>query len=205
MKSKKIVLLSLVSLFLLSACQYFDKKEVKPNENQAVKQIKAVDEEQRLKFNQIKLGRLASEFKGGSTIEEMIQLFGQPTTQEKIPAGENIELDSLTWQFEQASLSIRFFENSAISRSISNFEFIRDGRISLDDFEALEDEESYKTIIDRFGQPDVIAESISSESEHIQAIWTSNLLYDKNNPFIELTFENNILVKKVQNGLKKSE
>lgn len=202
MKHKWMIGLLGLSVMTLVACGKDDKSaDTVNNDTALVQQIKAPQEDKRLIFNQIKLGRIATDFKGGSTIEEVKAMLGEPLSSEKVEAGKDIFLDSLNWQFDGVSITARFFENGAISKSISNFAFIRDAKISLTDFEAIPEEEAYQKLFDQFGQPDVMSESVSSDSEQVQAIWTSNLYRDKTDAFMELTFENKVLVKKVQNGL----
>lgn len=206
-KASKLMAVGL-SVFLLAACANKSKSPVtKPslevNQSWIEKESKNNHEDIRMKFEQIKLGEEANEFQGGSTLEELTALFGQPNSHETKEAGENVTIDAYTWNFDEVSLSVQQYKNSAISRAISNFQFNREERITLDDYKALTEGMTLEQVIEKFGKPDVMAQVVSTGKAETQAIWSSGLKKgaDVNGANIQLIFEQGALTKKSQNGL----
>ncbi|TWT12162.1 DUF3862 domain-containing protein [Streptococcus sp. sy004] len=209
--TKKVMSLAglALSVMLLAACSSNQTQKVTTKESLQVEQSWLTEpstsnhEDVRMKFEQIKLGEEANDFKGGSNLDELIALFGQPSKHETKEAGENVTVDVYTWNFDQVELSVQQFENSAISRSISNFNFVREERVTFDDYKSLTEGMSFDQAVEKLGRPDVMAQVVSTGKSSIQAIWSSGLKKGGNASAanIELIFEQNGLVKKTQNGL----
>lgn len=209
---KLIVSLGLsLSLISLAACSSQKKAEQSADPSTMKTSVipkneKAPHQDIRLKFNDIKVASAADEFKGGTTLEQLKSTFGEPASHETVPAGD-VKLDLYTWNFDQVHLSVHLFENSAIVRTISNFQFIREQTITRSTVDALKvttgdvPGDSFKTISEKLGQPDVMSQAISSDKEEIEAIWTSGLKTDTG-ATLKLFFVNNSLVTKEQTGLK---
>lgn len=198
---KRILMFSATLLLSLNlvACQ--NAKETSKTSTIQPQQIVAKHSDIRLKFNQVVLAKADQEFKGGSNLATLKELFGEPKTHERVPAGD-VTLDVYNWQFEQVSLTVQLYEDSAIVRSISNFYFIRDPKIDIKTFDKLTDNMTYTQAVDLLGEPDVLSHAISSDKEELQAIWVSGLKTD-NQAQVQLLFENNKLKTKNQHGLKK--
>ncbi|MGT2925879.1 DUF3862 domain-containing protein [Streptococcus cuniculipharyngis] len=209
MTTKKMSLVSLVFLaLLLSACSSQAKKATtKPslevNQSWITKPSVPNHEDVRMKFEQIRLGTEANEFQGGSNLEELKALFGEPSGHETKQAGENVTIDAYTWTFDDVVLAVQQYKDSAISRSISNFQFTREERITLDDYKALTEGMTFEQVVEKFGKPDVMAQVVSTGKAETQAIWSSGLKKGANvsNANIQLIFEQGVLTKKSQNGL----
>lgn len=184
----------------LAACGQGNKKtdtasSVKPQE------IVAKHTDVRSNFNKITLAKADQEFKGGTNLATLKELFGEPASHEQAPAGD-VTLDVYTWNFEAVSVNVQLYEDSAIVRSISNFYYIREPKHTLKTFEQLAEGMTYTQAVETLGEPDVLSQAISSDKEEIQAIWVSGLKTD-NQAQIQLLFENNTLKTKNQFGLKK--
>ncbi|MFC5631603.1 MULTISPECIES: DUF3862 domain-containing protein [Streptococcus] len=210
---KNLLFLGLGIFFLcLSACSSKKDTEVKTVENVTLdtnvvkKDTTPIHQDIRLKFNDIQLASAANEFKGGTNLEGLKNLFGEPMSHETVPAG-SVSVDLYTWNFDQVSLRVHIYQDSSIVRSISNFQFNREETITKSDVDALKISQenipgdSFKAISDKLGQPDVMSQAVSSEKEEIQAVWTSGLKTDSGATLI-LDFENNALVRVEQNGIK---
>lgn len=197
-----------LSVILLGACSKQSKQTttnapLQVEQSWVSKETEAKHQAIRMKFEEIKLGTEANEFQGGSTLEELTALFGQPSQHETKPAGENVNVDVYTWNFDEVVLSVQQFENSAISRAISNFNFIREERVTLDDYKSLSEGMTLEQAIEKLGKPDVMAQVVSTGKSETQAIWSSGLKKggSATSANIQLIFEQGGLTKKSQNGL----
>lgn len=162
-------------------------------------QIVAKHSDIRLKFNEISLAKADQEFKGGTNLAKLKELFGEPVSHEQVPAGD-VTLDVYRWQFEHVEVLVQLYQDSAIARSISNFYFIRDAKIDTKTFEQLKEGMTYTQAVDLLGEPDVLSQGVSSDKEELQALWVSGLKTD-NQAQLQLLFENNALKTKNQQGL----
>lgn len=210
---KKLGLLSVtLSLFVLVACSNNEKNKSTSLDNTKLdtsivkKDETPAHQDIRLKFNDIKLATAANEFKGGTNLETLKTMFGEPKNHETVPAGD-VSVDLYSWNFDQVSLRVHLYQDSSIVRSISNFQFNRKQTVSksvIDSLKISNDKEkgdSFKAISDKIGQPDVMSQAVSSETEEIQAIWTSGLKTDTGATLI-LDFENDALTHIEQTGIK---
>ncbi|MCU9533329.1 DUF3862 domain-containing protein [Streptococcus sp. CSL10205-OR2] len=205
---KKILLFLAVMLsafFLISCSSNSEKKEteITTEEESALNQKPseiAEHQDIRLKFNDVHIALLQDEFKGGTTIEELKTLFGEPTAVEQEPAGE-VSLDVYKWQFDNVEVTVKLYENSTVVRSISNFSFIRKASISKETYNEIAEGTSYLEVKQVFGEPDVLSEVSSSDGRDIQAIWISGLKSD-GVATVEMFFNQDGLVSKEQSGLK---
>lgn len=197
---KKLLLFSATLLLSLglAACGQ-DKSSDETKSSVQSQQIVAKHSDVRLKFNQITLAKADQEFKGGTNLARLKELFGEPAKHETVPAGD-VTLDVYSWQFDYVDLNVQLYQDSAVVRSISNFYFIRDPKISLKDFEELKEGMTYTQVLDKLGEPDVMSQAVSSDKEDLQAIWVSGLKTD-NQAQIQLLFENNTLKTFNQTGL----
>lgn len=208
---KKSLISLCLSLALLSLAACSSKKEAKATNTELETTVVKEDttpahQDIRIKFNDIKLASAADNFVGGTNLETLKKLFGEPVKHESVPAGD-VTVDLYSWTFDQVALSVHLYKDSSIVRSISHFQFNREQTVKKSDVDALkisqngDKGDTFKAISDRFGQPDVMSQAISSEKEEIQAIWTSGLKTDKGATLI-LNFENNHLIHVEQTGIK---
>ncbi|HGD0903711.1 TPA: DUF3862 domain-containing protein [Streptococcus agalactiae] len=196
-----IVCLSFLGLTACSSSNTQQTSTSKSNVSQH-KNIKADHEELRLKFNKVKLGVKANNFKGGTSLAELKQLFGgEPNEKFDTPAG-NVTLKGYRWNVDDISITIQLLNDSSIVRSISNFKFIRDANITTKDYNSLKNGMSYNKVKELLGEPDDIYQAVSSDKEELQAAWISGIQSSDSDPGINLTFENDKLTNKQQHGLK---
>lgn len=196
-------LFAFVTLFLslgLVACGQAEKPKETASSVKAQEFI-APHSDVRLKFNQIVLAKADQEFKGGSTLASLKELYGEPVEHSQTPAGD-VTLEAYRWQFDQVQVSVQFYEDSAITRSISYFEFIKEPTVGLETFEKLQKEMTYAQVVDILGEADALSEAVSSDGEELQALWTSGLKTDQHAQ-IQLLFVNGKLNTITQTGLSK--
>lgn len=204
---KKHTVLSFLMLPLLvaslSACSTSKDKTTPPSsKTTTTAEVQKADHQDiRANVEKIKLATAAAEFKGGTSLEELIALFGQPTQHEKRPAG-SVTLDSYTWKFDQVTLNVNLYDNSSIVKTISNFAFVRDLNLSQKDYQKLKKGMSYEAVKQILTEPDNYSQASSSDNQSLQAIWISGLKTETNGANISLAFENNQLTEMSQTGLE---
>ena len=189
-----------ICCLLLLGCQAKESqpKNAKPSDQASL--MKTENADFRLNFNKIKVSEDRTAFTGGTNLEVLKELLGEPVKHEQKPAGD-VTLDSYTWEKNGAAIVVHLYQNSTVARSITNFSFKRKAKISRSDFQKLQTNASYKQIIEQLGEPDVLSQSVSSDKSEIQAVWTSGLETKSESAAIQLYFENNLLKNKSQNGL----
>lgn len=202
---KKIGLGILCSLALVTAAgcsaEDFNWSAGEPKSDTQSQVIKAEFEDIRLKFNTIKLGTEAQEFKGGTSLEAVKELYGEPKEHSQQKAGD-VTLEVYKWEFKHIVVEVQFYENSAIVRSLSNFAFIREKTVDKAVYDSIENGWSFTKAKEVLGEPDVLSEAVSTGKVELQAVWTSNLKSDQTNPALELVFENDKIVRKNQIAIK---
>lgn len=208
MITKRLLPITLLGLTLLtlSACSSKGQETKTP----AKKEITTLQSETghlqnpniRLKFNEIKTGSAENGFKGGSTLEELKALYGEPSSHTTKPAGD-VTLDVYSWDIEEAKVNAQLYENSTIARAISNFSFDRKQTITKKIFDdKIHKDMTFTQATEALGQPDVMSEAVSSDGEIIQALWSSNLKGKNQVRQIELIFTNQKLTDMKQTGLE---
>ncbi|MBM7637108.1 DUF3862 domain-containing protein [Streptococcus saliviloxodontae] len=202
MKSKKLYYVTALVLASLSlaACSNTNNQTKTTTTSSSTNQIQAKNQDVRLSFNKVTTGTAANNFQGGSTLEQLVALFGQPTTHEQRQAGD-ATVEAYTWQIDAVSIEAQLYNNSTIAKSISNFSFIRDAKTSLADYQKLKvGQTTYSQAVQLLGEPDVMSHAVSSDAEQGQAIWTSGLKGESGTQ-IQLTFTNSVLATENQVGL----
>lgn len=197
---KKLLKLSVALLLSTSLAACAPKTTSDTKSSVEPQQIVAKHSDVRLKFNQIQLAKADKEFKGGSNLAKLKELYGEPVKHEEVPAGD-VTLDAYKWQFDQVEVNVQFYEDNAITRAISYFSFIKEPSLGLKEVEQLQKDMTYTQVLDLLGEPDALSQAVSSDKEELQAIWTSGLKTD-NQAQIQLLFENNKLKTINHNGLK---
>ncbi|WP_438830762.1 DUF3862 domain-containing protein [Streptococcus pluranimalium] len=208
MKSKKLLLITTITLALISLSACSSNKNTKPKTNkEALTTLQSKTEPQqdpqvRLKFNNIKTATAANDFKGGTPLEQIKALYGEPKSHTTKPAGD-VTLDVYTWDVDGVIISAQLFEDSTIARAISNFAFDRKQTVTKKIYdEKLPNDLTFTEVTEIIGQPDVMSQAVSSDGEQLQALWSSNLKGKDNTRQIELIFKNGKLSEKSQKGLE---
>lgn len=204
MTIKKLLNYGMLSLTLvsLSACSLLNQnKKSATDTTTSASQLKPENEAWRLNFNNITLGDIANEGKGGASLADLKNLYGEPENHTTRPGGD-VTLDVYTWRKGQTTVVAQLYNDSTIAKSISNFRFIRKDTVGLKDFEKLTNGMTFTNVTSLLGEPDVMSRARSSNGEVVTAIWSSGLKSDNSNPNIELEFNDDKLSTKSQFGLK---
>ncbi|MGT2887255.1 DUF3862 domain-containing protein [Streptococcus didelphis] len=207
MLAKKLLPVFLLSLSCLSlgACKTKENHPKKADsDNKPALNFQKKEEtahlDKRTSFEKIKVANAQGDFKGGSSLEDLKALYGEPSEHQEKPAG-NVTLNAYTWVFDRVRIQANLFENSTIVKSISNFAYDRDYIISLKKYNQIKKGMSYSQVTSILTEPDDYTQASSSDKEQLQAIWISGLKATDKGANITLLFENNQLVEKSQKGL----
>lgn len=208
MKKKNILIAaSLIFLILsLTACAKTSKRQTDnstslDNPYTFSSSSQTQHENIRININQVVVASASNSFQGGTNLDSLKTLFGEPNSYEQIPAGD-VTLDSYTWTFDDVTVNVKLYDDSTISRSISDFIFVRDNTITIDHYNSLTDGMSYQNAISILGEPDVFSEVSSSDGIELQAVWSSGIKSKLNNATITLTFTDGSLTKKTKDNIE---
>ena len=98
------------------------------------------------------MANASQEFSGGSNLDSLKGWFGEPSSTSQEQAGD-AKLDVYNWQYDNVVVTAKLFNNSTVVKSISNFSYVRDPKITLKMYENLKNGTSYddavKTLVHR--------------------------------------------------------
>lgn len=202
---KKLLSLTVLglSLFSLAACgNSSSKTETKGSlDNEVSKILTVKDGNVRQNFDKITMANASQEFSGGSNLDSLKGLFGEPTSTSQEQAGD-ATLDVYNWQYDNVVVTAKLFNNSTVVKSISTFSYVRDSKITLKMYEDLKNGTSYDNVVKTLGVPDVYSIAVSSDATMTQALWSSNLVTKKGKTgSLTLNFKNGALENKSQENL----
>lgn len=159
--------------------------------------------ELRKAFDAIVVGDLMNNGEGGSTKDSVIEALGNAnSTSTTSVNGLNVE--QLSWLGYGATsgttITIQFINNNVTSKAITGFQFAREAKIGLTEFNNLADGISYADAVNTLGEPDSVSESLIAGSKSITASWVTGVKGNLGSN-IALQFMNDSLTTKAQSGL----
>lgn len=154
-------------------------------------------------YDAVVIGDLMNNGEGGTTKDSVINAYGNPASTSTMSVnGMNVE--QVTWigsgNATGITVSIQFIENNATNKIISGFQFTRDAKIGLTEFNNLATGTSYTDTVNSLGEPDTTSESLISGSKMVTASWVSGIKGSVGANFV-LQFTNDSLTNKSQSGL----
>lgn len=154
-------------------------------------------------YDSVVVGDLMNNGEGGTTKDTVINAYGNPaSTSTTSLNGMNVE--QVTWigngNATGITVSIQFINNNATSKMISGFQFSRDSKIGLTEFNNLTTGTSYNDVVNTLGEPDTTSESLISGSKSVTANWITGIKGNVGANFV-LQFTNDSLTSKSQSGL----
>lgn len=206
MKRKSFIVISALALF--SVATLSDLAIIGQNQNQNQNQIvyaakkKKVSKKQKVRnnFDKIMVGDMANMGEGGSTIDDLKKMFGEPNSTSTSQI-DGVNSQDLTWNKSGITITIQFIENKAVARSITGFQYLRKDVIGLKEYNTLADGTSYDQVVSQFKQPDSITETIIMGSKTTMATWVTGVKGSFGSNMV-LTFTDNSLSGKAQSNLK---
>lgn len=154
-------------------------------------------------YDSVVVGDLMNNGEGGTSKDTVVNAYGNPaSTSTTSINGMNVE--QVTWigngNATGITVSIQFINNNATSKMISGFQFSRDSKIGLTEFNNLANGASYTDIVNTLGEPDTTSESLISGSKSVTANWITGIKGNVGANFV-LQFTNDSLTSKSQSGL----
>lgn len=202
MKKNKVITLSAV--FLLGVGTISDLAVIGSHQDSIVyaAKKKKVSKKQKVRnnFDKIAVCDMANMGEGGSTVNDVKKMFGEPSSTSTSQI-DGVNSQDLTWSKSGITITIQFIESKAVARSITGFEYLRKDRIGLKEFNALADGTSYDQVIAQFKKPDSITETIILGSKTTMATWVTGVKGDFGSSVV-LTFTDNALTGKAQTNIK---
>ncbi|MGT2908210.1 DUF3862 domain-containing protein [Streptococcus dentiloxodontae] len=200
MKKFLAVSVTLLSIISLAACSSSGKTGDSTVDSNAADILTVEHEAERQSFDKVTLGTTDNNFAGGTNLETAKSYFGQPSSSSQEQAGD-ATLEVYEWTLDDVSINMKFYNDSAVVKSISNFAFVRDAKVGLSEFKALKTGTSYDAVVKKWGSPDSYSVAVSSDVTTTQAVWTSNLKNNGSTATVTLDFENGSLTSKTQQDL----
>lgn len=174
----------------------------KTSQQKKKNEVISQNKELREKFDQIKVGNFLSQGDGGSTIDEVKQLLGSPTST-TTTSSNGVKLKQLTWTKGAVTVAIQTLDsNKVVSKEITGFKFgKRDEKLTLGEFDNIADGSTYQSIVDKYGEPDGLHEANVAGTKITNAVWLTGIKGD-DGAKATLSFENDKLSSKTQTKLK---
>ncbi|MCD2257099.1 DUF3862 domain-containing protein [Agrilactobacillus fermenti] len=158
----------------------------------------------RADFDAVKVGDLMEQGNGGLSMDEAKAKFGKPSS-ESSSTTQNINTNVLTWTNIDgkfgSSMILSFTDGKAFNKTLSGFKLGRKQKITLDQFNSIQNGTSYNDAIKQFGEPDGLSESLIGGNKSVTASYLTGIQGDLGANF-QLTFENDALASKSQYSMK---
>ncbi|QGV04408.1 DUF3862 domain-containing protein [Lactobacillus acetotolerans] len=210
---KKVLTITIAGLIATTVVGCSNNKSKNSNNTQTTQKVNKTNSKKksskitsqknalRKNYNKIKIGDVTNRADGGSTIKAVKKILGNPdsTTTTTVKA---YKAKSYTWNKDGVVLNVEFENNKAFSKLISGFKWNRNGQ-ALDKkaFNHTKIGSSYDSLVNKYGEPDGLHESLVLGNKSIIAIYFTNITGPtKSNA--EFHFMNNKLTSKTQTELK---
>lgn len=158
----------------------------------------------RAQFDAIKLGDLMQGASGGTTLDQLKQQFGDPSSSSS-DTTNGVKTDLLTWDNVQggfgASVIVSFTDGKAFAKNLTGFKLSRKQKIDLAAFNSWQNGMKYADFTAKYGQPDYYNESLIGGQKNVVAGYTSGVKGDLGSNF-NVTFTNDALSGKTQSNMK---
>ena len=158
-------------------------------------------------FDAIKIGDILAGGDGGSSLDEVKAIFGEPGSQTE-SAIEGITSKVLTWTGVKggtmlATIVVSFSNDKAVTKAVTGLKTAKHDKVTLEQFNAVVTDGSFTedTAKSQFGDPDSISTSIINSAEQKLVGWSSNVKGDLGANF-NITFDGGTATAKSNFGMK---
>ncbi|MGT2925939.1 DUF3862 domain-containing protein [Streptococcus cuniculipharyngis] len=182
MKKLSLISLTLLSSLALAACSKSNSTSQTPtvepitteSTSSSSSQTPVVNTQLRQQFDTILVGDSSQAGEGGSTLEEVKALLGEPTSTTTSELN-GLSTEELTWVDGDTTITLAINQGKTVNKAISGFLFNRDRNLSLTNFNELAEGTSYSDVLAVWGEPDVYTESKIMGTKSVGATWFSNV------------------------------
>lgn len=155
----------------------------------------------RKNYDKIKVGDVAQQGNGGTSIDEVTALLGQPTSTSTTKVS-GFKVKSYNWTKSDTSILVQFAHKRAITKTISGFKWDRTSKkLDLKAFNKVKDDSSYESLVKSFGEPDGLNENVIMGQTNVTAVYMTGIK-GKEGANATFVFDNNKLTAKAQTDLK---
>lgn len=155
----------------------------------------------RKNYDKIKVGDVAQQGNGGTSIDEVTALLGQPTSTSTTKVS-GFKVKSYNWTKSDTSILVQFSHKRAITKTISGFKWDRTSKkLDLKAFNKVKDDSSYESLVKSFGEPDGLNENVIMGQTNVTAVYMTGIK-GKEGANATFVFDNNKLTSKAQTDLK---
>lgn len=155
----------------------------------------------RKNYDKIKVGDVAQQGNGGTSIDEVTPLLGQPTSTSTTKVS-GFKVKSYNWTKSDTSILVQFAHKRAITKTISGFKWDRTSKkLDLKAFNKVKDDSSYESLVKSFGEPDGLNENVIMGQTNVTAVYMTGIK-GKEGANATFVFDNNKLTSKAQTDLK---
>ena len=155
----------------------------------------------RKNYDKIKVGDVAQQGNGGTSIDEVTALLGQPTSTSATKVS-GFKVKSYNWTKSDTSILVQFAHKRAITKTISGFKWDRTSKkLDLKAFNKVKDDSSYESLVKSFGEPDGLNENVIMGQTNVTAVYMTGIK-GKEGANATFVFDNNKLTSKAQTDLK---
>ena len=155
----------------------------------------------RKNYDKIKVGDVAQHGNGGTSIDEVTALLGQPTSTSTTKVS-GFKVKSYNWTKSDTSILVQFAHKKAITKAISGFKWDRTSKkLDLKTFNKVKDDSSYESLVKSFGEPDGLNENVIMGQTNVTAVYMTGIK-GKEGANATFVFDNNKLTSKAQTDLK---
>ena len=155
----------------------------------------------RKNYDKIKVGDVAQQGNGGTSIDEVTALLGQPTSTSTTKVS-GFKVKSYNWTKSDTSILVQFSHKRAITKTISGFKWDRTSKkLDLKAFNKVKDDSSYESLVKSFGEPDGLNENVIMGQTNATAVYMTGIK-GKEGANATFVFDNNKLTSKAQTDLK---
>jgi hypothetical protein len=159
------------------------------------------DTELRNKFDAIKVGDLMNSGNGGSTFDEVKSSLGSPNSTSTTDL-QGVSVKNDTWSKNGVTILIQFENDKVVSKDITGFKFEkRDEKLTLAEFDQIQNGVSYDEMVSKFGEPDSLSEMVINGETTLTAIWLTGVKGGLG-ANVTLQFTNGQLMSKMQSELE---
>lgn len=158
-------------------------------------------------FDKIALGDILSNGDGGTSLEEVKGIFGEPdSTSETSLEGQTAK--TMTWGGPKggdlmSSIVISFSNDKAVSKAVTGLKVKKHDKVTLEQFNAVATDGSFSEdqAKQEFGEPDGISDTLVNGAKQSMLSWTKNVNGDPGANF-NITFDNGAATSKSNISMK---
>lgn len=189
-----------------------DKKADTTNDDVAKKEAtssnkKETNTELKDNFNKIALGDILNNGDGGSSLEEVKGIFGEPdSTSETNLEGQTAKM--MTWGSPKggdimSSVVVSFSNDKVVSKAVTGLKVKKHDKVTLEQFNAVATDGSFSEdqAKQEFGEPDGISDTLVNGAKQSMLSWTKNVNGDPGANF-NITFDNGAATSKSNISMK---